>query len=219
MRLLAVISSACLGNFLISHSNTFNGSAPVALRICINSFSCDGLSSVRFAAPSACILRPSARLPETNPVHLRDPIVCRQPKTAGKEPLRPIGQFRNIYMRKSLLHRPRSHATKGDYDAMPRRHFHLSQQAQHVQTQLVPALSPARRHRRIFRLNAYAPPVRIMIAAAKIKRIKPLCCNGLSPVFYSHSIVAGGLLVISYTIRLMCGTSPTMRPLARASTS
>ena len=36
---------------------------------------------------------------------------------------------------------------------------------------------------------------------------------------YSHSMVAGGLLVISYATRLMPGTSATMRPEMRASTS
>lgn len=36
---------------------------------------------------------------------------------------------------------------------------------------------------------------------------------------YSHSIVAGGLLVMSYATRLMPGTSATMRPEMRASTS
>lgn len=36
---------------------------------------------------------------------------------------------------------------------------------------------------------------------------------------YSHSMVAGGLLVMSYATRLMPGTSATMRPEMRASTS
>lgn len=36
---------------------------------------------------------------------------------------------------------------------------------------------------------------------------------------YSHSIVAGGLLVMSYATRLIPGTSATMRPEMRASTS
>lgn len=36
---------------------------------------------------------------------------------------------------------------------------------------------------------------------------------------YSHSIVAGGLLVMSYATRFTPGTSATMRPLTRASTS
>ena len=36
---------------------------------------------------------------------------------------------------------------------------------------------------------------------------------------YSNSMVAGGLLVMSYATRLMPGTSATMRPEMRASTS
>lgn len=38
-------------------------------------------------------------------------------------------------------------------------------------------------------------------------------------VSYSHSMVAGGFEVISYATRLMPGTSATMRPEMRASTS
>lgn len=41
--------------------------------------------------------------------------------------------------------------------------------------------------------------------------------NALS--YYSHSIVAGGLLVMSYTTRFTPGTSATMRPEMRARTS
>ena len=37
--------------------------------------------------------------------------------------------------------------------------------------------------------------------------------------FYSHSIVAGGLDVMSYTMRLICATSLTMRTDTRSSTS
>ena len=37
--------------------------------------------------------------------------------------------------------------------------------------------------------------------------------------FYSHSIVAGGFDVMSYATRFTPGTSATMRPLIRASTS
>ena len=36
---------------------------------------------------------------------------------------------------------------------------------------------------------------------------------------YSHSIVAGGFDVMSYATRFTPGTSATMRPLMRASTS
>ena len=36
---------------------------------------------------------------------------------------------------------------------------------------------------------------------------------------YSHSIVAGGLLVMSYTTRFTPGTSATIRPEMRANTS
>lgn len=44
--------------------------------------------------------------------------------------------------------------------------------------------------------------------------------NGkFNPKTHSHSIVAGGLLVMSYTTRLMPGTSATMRLEMRASTS
>lgn len=45
--------------------------------------------------------------------------------------------------------------------------------------------------------------------------------RGLDGAFsrYSHSIVAGGFDVMSYATRLMPGTSATMRPEMRASTS
>ena len=49
---------------------------------------------------------------------------------------------------------------------------------------------------------------------------KTQCFQGFAGfVSYSHSMVAGGLLVMSYTIRLMWGTSLTMRTLTRSRTS
>lgn len=49
---------------------------------------------------------------------------------------------------------------------------------------------------------------------------KTQCFQGFAGfVSYSHSMVAGGLLVMSYTIRLMWGTSLTMRTLTRSKTS
>ena len=50
---------------------------------------------------------------------------------------------------------------------------------------------------------------------------KKACIHaGLQPFDgHSHSIVAGGLDVISYTIRLIWGTSLTIRTLIRSSTS
>lgn len=49
---------------------------------------------------------------------------------------------------------------------------------------------------------------------------KTQCFQGFAGfVSYSHSIVAGGLDVISYTIRLIWGTSLTIRTLIRSSTS
>ena len=53
-----------------------------------------------------------------------------------------------------------------------------------------------------------------------VSALRPQCFQGFAGfVSYSHSIVAGGLDVISYTIRLIWGTSLTIRTLIRSSTS
>ena len=50
--------------------------------------------------------------------------------------------------------------------------------------------------------------------------LRPQCFQGFAGfVSYSHSTVAGGLVVISYTTRLTLGTSLTMRALTLASSS
>ena len=62
-------------------------------------------------------------------------------------------------------------------------------------------------------------PLDLLIVNEGGKTRRPLGKGACGLKIYSHSIVAGGLLVMSYTIRLIWGTSLTMRTLTRSSTS
>lgn len=86
-----------------------------------------------------------------------------------------------------------------------------------------PPISPSRRRRQAATPpapDAAEPPSTSPPAlqhAAGASGVRQLGENQVE--LYSHSIVAGGLLVMSYATRFTPGTSATMRPEMRASTS